>query len=165
MKTMAIHAEAVDILVRKGRFEPEVAIGVAEAIEVSINLTQLVTVPILDSRLQDLRHEIKADIQSLRLEFKSDLSSEIGKVYSTLASELAKVHASIAQTNTNLAEGLGKLSTETHTAIQKVHTDIEKMHTEFQKVNANLMRWILLTMMGSVAVSMAAKSLLGMLSN
>jgi hypothetical protein len=61
MKTMAIHAEAVDILVRKSRFEPEVAIGIAEAIEVSINLSNLVTVPVLDSRL----NEIKLEMQKL----------------------------------------------------------------------------------------------------
>jgi hypothetical protein len=35
-----------------------VAIGIAEAIEVSMNLTQLVTVPILDARLQALKAEL-----------------------------------------------------------------------------------------------------------
>jgi len=55
---MAIHAEAVEILVSKGRFEPQVAIGIAEAIEVSMNRTQLVTVPILDARLQELKAEL-----------------------------------------------------------------------------------------------------------
>jgi hypothetical protein len=83
------------------------AIGVAEAIEVSINLAQLVTVPILDSRLQEFRHEIKAEIHSLRLEFKTELS----------------------------------------------------------ELNANLMRWVLLTMLGSTALSVAARSLLSLLSN
>jgi hypothetical protein len=55
---MAIHAEAVEILVSKGKFEPQVAIGIAEAIEVSMNRTQLVTVPILDARLQELKVEL-----------------------------------------------------------------------------------------------------------
>jgi len=114
MKTMAIHAEAVEILVRKSRFEPEVALGVAEAIEVSINLAQLVTVPVLDARLRELKTELKTEIQALRLEFKTDL---------------------------------GKVS------------------TEIQKVNANLMRWVLLTMLESTALSIAGRSLLGMLSN
>jgi len=114
MKTMAIHAEAVEILIRKSRFEPEVALGVAEAIEVSINLAQLVTVPVLDARV----HELKTEFQALRLEFKTDL-----------------------------ADGLAKLS------------------TEIQKVNANLMRWVLLTMLGSTALSMAARSVMSLLSN
>jgi hypothetical protein len=30
---MALHAAAVEILIEKGRFEPEVALGIAEAIE------------------------------------------------------------------------------------------------------------------------------------
>ena len=56
---MAIHAQAVEILVRKARFEPDVALGVAEAMEVSITLAQLVTVPVLDARLQELKHELE----------------------------------------------------------------------------------------------------------
>jgi hypothetical protein len=55
---MAIHAEAVEMLVSKGKFEPQVAICIAEAIEVSMNRTQLVTVPILDARLQGLKAEL-----------------------------------------------------------------------------------------------------------
>src|SRR3569833_1184480 len=147
MKTMAIHSEAVDILVRKSRFEPEVAIGIAEAMEVSINLSQLVTVPVLDSRLQELRHELKSEIQAIRLELDGRLTTEIAKVNGTIASEIGKVNASIAQTNTALADGLGRLS------------------TEIQKANANMMRWVLLTMLGSTALNMAARSFLNMLSN
>ncbi len=70
---MAIHAQAVEILVTKARFEPEVALGIAEAIEVSITLAQLVTVPVLDARLQELRHELKAEMHALRAEFKVGL--------------------------------------------------------------------------------------------
>jgi len=98
MKTMAIHAEAVEILVRKSRFEPEVALGVAEAIEVSIKLAQLVTVPVLDARLLELKTELKAEIQALRLEFKTDfgkLSTEIQKVNANLSTEIQKVNANL----------------------------------------------------------------------
>jgi len=65
---MAIHAEAVEILVSKGKFEPQVAIGIAEAIEVSMTLPQLVTVPILDARLDALRAEFKADLERMKAE-------------------------------------------------------------------------------------------------
>ena len=95
---MAIHAEAVEILVRKSRFEPEVALGVAEAIEVSIKLAQLVTVPVLDARLLELKTELKAEIQALRLEFKTDfgkLSTEILKVNANLSTEIQKVNANL----------------------------------------------------------------------
>ena len=65
---MAIHAEAVEILVTKGRFEPKVAIGIAEAIEVTMTLTQLVTVPVLDARLKELKLEIKAELEQVKAE-------------------------------------------------------------------------------------------------
>jgi hypothetical protein len=65
---MAIHAEAVEILVRKARFEPEVALGIAEAMEVSITLAQLVTVPVLDARLQELSHELNVGLEKTKAE-------------------------------------------------------------------------------------------------
>jgi hypothetical protein len=63
---VAIHAEAVEILVRKARFEPEVALGVAEAMEVSITLAQLVTVPVLDARLRELKHELEVSLEKTK---------------------------------------------------------------------------------------------------
>jgi len=62
---MALHAAAVEILIEKGRFEPEVALGIAEAIEASIMNAQLVTVPILDARLQEIKAEIRISLMSV----------------------------------------------------------------------------------------------------
>jgi hypothetical protein len=62
---MALHAEAIEILIEKGRFEPEVALGIAEAIEASMMHAQFVTVPILDARLQELKAEIRLSQMSL----------------------------------------------------------------------------------------------------
>jgi hypothetical protein len=63
---VAIHAQAVEILVTKARIEPEVALGVAEAMEVSMTLAQLVTVPVLDARLQELRHELEVSLEKTK---------------------------------------------------------------------------------------------------
>jgi len=93
---MAIYAEAVDILVKKARFAPEVAVGVAEAIGVSVNMAQLVTVPILDARLEQLRHELKAAME----EIKADLVrwvflTMLGNVaLGAFASQMLKVFSS-----------------------------------------------------------------------
>jgi len=151
MKTMAIHAEAVEILVRKSRFEPEVALGVAEAIEVSINLAQLVTVPVLDARILELKTELKSEIQALRLEFKTEFADGLGK----LSTEIQKV-------NGNLGAEIQKVNGSLSAEIQRVNGNLS---AEIQKVNANLMRWVLLTMLGSTVLSMAARSLMSMLSN
>jgi hypothetical protein len=68
---MAIHAAVVEILIEKSHFEPEVALGIAEAIEVSIVRADLVTVPILDARLASLEARVNASIQEVRYELKS----------------------------------------------------------------------------------------------
>jgi hypothetical protein len=62
---MALHAAAVGILIEKAKFEPEVALGIAEAIEASIMYAQLVTVPIFDARLQELKSDILRSIAEL----------------------------------------------------------------------------------------------------
>ena len=67
---MALHAATVGILVEKAKFEPEVALGVSEAIELAMTQAQFVTVPILDVRL----HEVSAEIRVL--EGKLDASNK-----------------------------------------------------------------------------------------
>jgi hypothetical protein len=64
---MALHAAAVE----KGRFEPEVALGIAQAIEASIMHAQLVTVPILDARLQELKAETRIALVSLETKMEA----------------------------------------------------------------------------------------------
>ena len=72
---MALHAAVVEILIEKGRFEPEVALGIAEAIEASIMNAQLVTVPILDARLQELRTETRIALMSLESKLETKMES------------------------------------------------------------------------------------------
>ena len=125
---------------RRSRFEPEVALGIAEAIEVSVTLAQLVTVPVLDARLQELRHEFKADIQVLRgeihgarAEFKAELATEIGKIRAEFTSELQKLRADL--------------------------------RVEIHAVKSELVRWVFLTMLASVALSTGADAVLKLLTN
>jgi hypothetical protein len=68
---MALQAAAVEILIEKGRFEPEVALGIAEAIEASIMNAQLVTVPILDARLQEIKAETRISLMSVESKMES----------------------------------------------------------------------------------------------
>jgi len=62
---MAIQAAAVEILIQKARLEPQVALGIAEAIETSMMSAQFVTVPILDARLHELKAETRIALASL----------------------------------------------------------------------------------------------------
>ena len=62
---MSVNAVAVELLIEKGGFEPRVALGIAEAIETSMNQAQIVTIPVLDTRVAQLETKIesvKADL-------------------------------------------------------------------------------------------------------
>ena len=233
---MAIHAEAVDVLVRKGRFEPDVALGVAEAIEVSITLAQLVTVPILDSRVQDLKNEI----QAVRADVKVDLGKEVGRLDKTIATEVGRLDTTLAteigrldktiamevgrldatlateigrldktiatevgRLDATLAAEIGRLDKTIATEIGRIDTTlateiakcqerlsselgetnaamasfraemmkmfgdlgiaVQKMGTEIQTIRAEMVRWVLLAMLSSLAISLGASTIQKML--
>jgi hypothetical protein len=86
---MALHAEAVEILIEKGRFEPEVALGIAEAIEASIMNAQLVTVPILDARLQELKADIRISQMSLETKMEGIKAELVRWVFLVMLGNLA----------------------------------------------------------------------------
>jgi hypothetical protein len=54
-----MHAAVVETLVEKAKFEPAVAVAVAEAIDMAMVTAPFVTVPILDGRVGELKLEIR----------------------------------------------------------------------------------------------------------
>jgi hypothetical protein len=176
---MAIHAEAVEILVHKAHFEPEVALGVAEAIEVSINLAQVVTIPVLDARLQELRHDIKSDLAEVRSDMatmRTEMVSEFERMRAETANEFGRMRA-------DMADQIGKVRIETANAFGKVRTEFGAVRTEMAKgfglvegefgkvrseaqgIKADLMRWVLLTLLSSAAISAVVSPLVKGLIN
>ncbi|MEA3181687.1 MAG: hypothetical protein QOI59_5210 [Gammaproteobacteria bacterium] len=131
---MALHAATVEILIEKAKFEPEVALGIAEAIELAMTQAQFVTVPILDARLHEVRAEIRV------LEGKLDASTQERKAdMQRLRAELdAKLDGQSAKTDTQFA----------------------KMETKLAQMEAKLVRWVFLVMLGNVALSLAATMVL-----
>jgi hypothetical protein len=127
---MALHAATVEILVEKAKFGPEVALGVAEAIELTMTQAQFVTVPILDARLHEVRAEIRV------LEGKLDLST--------------KGHKADMQ----------RLSAELDA---KLNTQSAKMEAKLAETEARLVRWVFLVMLGNVALSLTATTVLNAL--
>jgi hypothetical protein len=61
---------AVDVLMEKGRFEPQVALSVAEAIDMAMTELQIVTVPILDARLAELKADTRISFAELEKEIE-----------------------------------------------------------------------------------------------
>ena len=94
---MGLHAPAIEILIEKAKLAPDVALGMAQAIDSSIMNSQFVTVPVLDARLQEVRTDIRV------LEARID--------------------------------------------------------AKLEKLKAELVRWVFLVMLGSVAISLSASAL------
>ena len=131
---MALHAATVEILVEKAKFVPDVALGVAEAIELAMTQAQFVTVPILDARLHEVRAEIRV------LEGKLDLSTKEHKA------DMQRLSAELD----------AKLSTQS----ASMGTQFATMETKLAESEARLVRWVFLVMLGNVALSLAATTVL-----
>ncbi len=86
---MAFQAETVGILVEKSKFEPEVALGVAEAIESAMTHAQFATVPLLDARLHGVGAELRV------LEGKLDASTQ--RLGAELNAKLAQMEAKLSK--------------------------------------------------------------------
>ena len=118
---------AVDLLIKKGRLEPQVALAVAEAIDTAMSESQLVTVPILDARLAELKADTQVSL--MRLE---------GVIKATRIELDKKIDLATAQLDKKL-EVLG--------------ANLEKKMEAFK---AELVRWVFGTMVGCTAVGIAA---------
>lgn len=62
---MPLHSGSVAKLIEKARFQPDVAMAVAEAIEMAVTDADLVTRQMLDARVAEIKadmHEIKAEL-------------------------------------------------------------------------------------------------------
>jgi hypothetical protein len=96
---MALHAEAIEMLIEKGRFEPEVALGIAEAIEASMMHAQFVTVPILDARLQELKAEIRISQMSLETKMEGIKAELVRWVFLVMLGNVALTAGATALQN------------------------------------------------------------------
>jgi hypothetical protein len=134
---MALHAATVGILVEKAKFEPEVALGVAEAIELAMTQAQFVTVPILDARL----HEVRAEIRVLE----------------------GKLDASIKEHKADMQRLSADLDAKLNVQSAKMDARFAKMDTKLAEMEAKLVRWVFLVMLGNVALSLAATTVLNAL--
>jgi hypothetical protein len=139
---MTLHAAAIEILIEKSRFEPEVALGIAEAIEASMMYAQFVTVPILDARLQELRAETR--IALLSLEAKVDRGFD----------ELeAKFERRCGELETKFERRFGELDA-------KIDRRYGELETAMERIKAELIRWVFLVMLGNVALTAGVTAVL-----
>jgi hypothetical protein len=146
---MALHAAAVEILIEKGRFEPTVALGIAEAIEASVMHAQFVTVPILDARLQ----EITADIRISAMSLENKLSASVQELKSNILALEVKVDLKLGEMESRVDRKLGELESR----FDRRFGDLE---TRMERNKAEMVRWVFLVMLGNVALSAGATAVL-----
>jgi hypothetical protein len=146
---MTSQAETVELLVRKANFQPHVALAVVEAIDNSIKESQFVTVPMLDARFAELKAMIEVsnerllkELTTTRGQFSADLAGTRGQFSADLA-------ATRGQFSAELATARGQFSAELATTRGHLSKEIANSKGE-------LARWVLLVMLGSVAISTVA---------
>jgi hypothetical protein len=150
---MTLHAAAIEILIEKARFEPEVALGIAEAVEASMMYAQFVTVPILDARLQELRAETR--IALLSLEAKVDRGfDELETKFERRCGELeAKFERRCGELETKFERRFGELDA-------KIDRRYGELETAMERIKAELIRWVFLVMLGNVALTAGVTAVL-----
>lgn len=101
-----MHAATVEILIEKAKFQPEIAVGIAEAIDVAIGGADLVTVPVLDTRFaafetkMDGRFaELKGEIAQLRNELYKTKAELVRWVFLVILGNVALTMAGTALLN------------------------------------------------------------------
>jgi len=135
---MAVNAAAVEILIEKGRFEPEVALCIAKAIEASMMHAQLVTVPIFDARLQELSAQTRMSLMSL----EAAIDRKFGQVECKFGELDAKIDRKWGELDGKIDRRCGELE------------------TKMEGIKAELIRWVFLAMLGNVALSAGATAVL-----
>jgi hypothetical protein len=154
-------AAAVEILVEKGKFEPTVALGIAEAIEASVMHAQFVTVPILDARLQELRAEIRISAMSL----ESKLSASVQELKSTILAVEAKSDFKLGELESRIDLKLSGLESRVDRKWVELKSNLDRrfseLETRMERNKAELIRWVFLVMLGNVALSAGATAVLG----
>ena len=148
---MALHAATVAILIERSKFEPEVALGVAEAIDLAMTQAQFVTVPLLDARLHEIKTELrvlaeKVDAKLDTSVYKADMQRFNAEFNAKFAAMDAKFDANLATLDAKFDKKLGALDA--------------KLDRKLAELEARLVRWVFLVMLGNVALSLAANTVM-----
>jgi hypothetical protein len=100
---MTSRAETVELLVRKAKFEPQVALAVADAIDNAMTDSQLVTVPILDARLAELREDFAKELAATREALSKEISATNERVGVMSERLMKEIHVTSERTRSDLA--------------------------------------------------------------
>ena len=179
---MATRAEAIDLLINKGRFEPQVALAVVEAVAAMMTEAQIVTVPVLDARVAEIRADIvqldhKVDVVNTSLggkielcrtdlggkidRFKADLEAKIDLCRTELEAKIelcrTELEGKIDRVNANLEEKIDRVRGDLEGKIELLKAELGKL---LESTKSELVRWVFLAMLGSGAIQAGAAALI-----
>ena len=135
-----MHAATVELLEQKAHLDPDTALAVATAIDMALQNTQVVTVPVLEARL--LAFEAKVDGRFSAFEARID---------GRFAALSAEMDGRFAVSNAEMKAGFASLEA--------------KWSAAHEKSKAELVRWVFLVLLGNSALSLAANALLNTLQH
>lgn len=142
---MATEAKAIDVLMNKGNFEPQVALAIAEAVALIMTDAQVVTVPVLDARVAELKTLIKEGDHKVDL-VQADLGNKIDLFRAELDTKIDRVKG-------ELESKIDRVKAELDNKIDLFKADLEKL---IESTKSELVRWVLLAMLGSGAIQAGA---------
>ena len=174
--TMALNATAVEILIDKGKFEPEVALGIAEAIEVSMTESEFVTVPILDARLHELRADFRTSLLTLEHKMDAgfqDLKSEMDRRFAEMDRRFGEMGATmdrrLGEMGATMDRSLGEMDAKVDRSLGEMDAKVDRKFAELElkmeRIKADLVRWVFLVMLGNVALTAGATAALNALNH
>ena len=148
-----MHAATVDLMMKKARFESDTALAVAEAFDIAIQQAQLVTVPMLDVRLAELRSEIDSRFVALdaklEIRFADQDKNQLAK-FVTAKSENDARFLSLEARVTSLEARI-----DARFALME-----ERLDKKLEALKAELVRWVFVVMLGNAAISAAVNALM-----
>jgi predicted RNase H-like nuclease (RuvC/YqgF family) len=136
---MAMKATTVEILIDKAKLEPHVALAFAEAMDEAVDnrerRSQLVTVPILDGRLGDLRRDLEAKMGS-----QGEKISSQGERISSLGEKISSQGEKISSLGEKISSQGEKISS---------------LEVKIESVKSELVRWVFMTFISIIPIQTA----------
>jgi len=145
-------------ILEEAQFPPIQVRALAKVFEAIENTwrSDLVTVPVLDARLAELKGELKSEILECRSELKADIHSFRGELKAdihSLRSELkADIHSLRDEFKADIHLLRDEFKSDVHALGGEFKSEIGDLKAGIQAAKSEMSRWILLAIMGQATV-------------
>ena len=162
-----MHAATVDIMTKKARLDSDTAMAIAEAFDVAIQHAQLVTVPMLDVRLAELR----SDMNTRFAEFATKVDQRFAEFATKVDQRFASVDARFAALQSYIDERFAKVDARFLALEARVSALEAKMEAGFalqeerlgkmlEALKSEVVRWVFLAVLGNTALAAGVNALM-----